>query len=139
MPGPIAPRDLIAQTMRDGQRVIVPHLAEMLKREGIETVDAAEERRRFWQRAATPEQEQQMWLTEMAALGLTELLPGSPQALDIGLKISKAVYPDRWDMAGGEGREHESEQAEWAWKMAQKGPPKAAQDEMMPTMAEGDY
>jgi hypothetical protein len=120
-----APRDILAETMTQGKKVLVPMLAEMLKRKGIETVESKEERRRFWQRAATPEQEALMWQQEMANRGLTELVPGAPQTLDIGLGISKRVYPDRWDMAPGEGRDTESAQAEWAARHARKGPPEA--------------
>lgn len=118
-----SPRDILARVTADGRKVLVPHLAEMLQREGIETVQSKEERRLFWLRAATPEQEAQMWQDEMLQRGITELAPESPEVLDIGLKISKAVYPARWDMLEGEGRTHASEQAQWAWKHAKKGPP----------------
>lgn len=123
-------RDILARVMRDGRKVLVPHLAEMLQREAIETVESKNERKLFWERAVTPEQEAQMWLGEMAARGITELVPGSPEAADIGLKISKSVYPARWDMMSGEGRQHASEQAMWAWKHAKQGPPEPKADEM---------
>jgi hypothetical protein len=139
---PLAPRDILARTMQDGRTVLIPHLAEMLRREGIATVESPEERRRFWQAAITDEQEQQMWLQEMTARGITELIPGSPEALDIGLGISKVKYPDRWDMAGQEGRNHESQQAEWAMKHARRGPPEpeaAEQPVAAETGTEGTY
>lgn len=123
MPDPSSSRDILAETMIQGRKVLTPLLSEMLKRKGIQEVDAAEQRRRFWQRALTPEQEAALWQQEMIARGLTELVPGSPEAVQIGLGISKAVYPDRFDMLEGEGRDHASAQAEWAWKMAQEGPP----------------
>lgn len=123
-------RDILARVMRDGRKVIVPHIAEMLKREGIETVESKEERRLFWLRAVTPEREARMWLDEMAQRGLTELVPGSPEALEMGLKISKSVYPSRWDMLEGEGRDHQSEQSMWALKAAKQGPPESKADEM---------
>lgn len=107
----------------EGKQAIVPHLAEMLKRKGIEELPTSEQRRRFHQAAITDEQEQQMWAQEMIARGITQLVPGDPQTIDIGLKISKAKYPDRWDMAAGEGRDTSSAQAEWLWKMARTGPP----------------
>lgn len=124
MPEPKAYRNTLAGLMAGGQKALVPHLAEMLKREGIEELDASDERERFWQSALTDAQEQEMWRQEMAARGITQLVPGSPGVIDIGLKISKSKYPTRWDMAPGEGREHESEQATWAYKQAKKGPPK---------------
>jgi hypothetical protein len=139
---PLAPRDILARTMQDGRTVLIPHLAEMLRREGIATVESPEERRRFWQAAITDEQEQQMWLQEMTARGITELIPGSPEALDIGLGISKVKYPDRWDMTGQEGRNHESQQAEWAMKHARRGPPEpeaAEQPVAAETGTEGTY
>lgn len=117
------PRDILAQTMKDGRQVMVPYLAEMLKRKGISELDSNEQRRRFWQSALTDEQEQAMWRQEMADRGLTQLEPGSMETLDIGLKISKAKYPDRWDMLAGEGRDSLSQQADWAAAMARKGPP----------------
>ena len=120
---PLAPRDILARTMRDGRDVLIPHIAEMLRREGIAEVPSDEERRRFWQAALTDEQEQQMWTQAMIARGITQLIPGSPEAIDIGLGISKAKYPDRWDMLEGEGRNHASQQATWAMKHARKGPP----------------
>lgn len=123
MPEPQSSRDILAEQMIQGRKVLVPHLAQMLKRRGIQEVDATEQRRRFWQRVLTPEQEAQLWQQEMAMRGITELVPGSPEALDIGLGIAKQVYPDRFDMMAGEGRDHESDQADWAWKMASKGPP----------------
>jgi hypothetical protein len=133
-----SPRDILAQTMADGRKVLVPHLAEMLKRSDIKEVDSSEQRRRFNQRAMTPEQEQQLWVQEMTSRGLAELTPGSPEALDIGLRISKQVYPDRWDMLAGEGRDGLSDQALWAWKMARTvEPPAAEQDAEPPAPVEG--
>lgn len=136
-----SPRDILATTMRDGRKVIVPLLAEMLKRRGIEEVDNTEERRRFWQRALTPEQEAALWQQEMTSRGITELVPGSPEALDIGLGISKQVYPDRWDMMAGEGRDQGSAQAVWAAKHARRGPPEQTQEPMLesPTPVETTY
>jgi hypothetical protein len=133
MPDAGSQRDILAEVMAQGRKVLVPHLAEMLKREKIETIGGAEERRRFWQRAMTPEQEQMLWQTEMANRGITELTPDV--ALEIGLGISQKVYPSRWDMATAEGREHESEIAQWAWQHAKKGDPNAAADEQ-PTPAQ---
>ena len=132
-----SPRDILARTMADGRKVLVPYLAEMMKRNKISEVDAAEQRRRFWQRALTPEQEQALWVQEMAARGLTELVPGSPEVLDIGLGISKQVYPDRWDMMGGEGRDSLGAQAKWSWTQARKGPPASEQEAEMPAMTDG--
>lgn len=126
---PAAPRDVLARVMVEGKKTLVPLLGEMLRRKGIEEVDGGEMRRRYWQAALTDEQEQQMWTQEMIARGITQLVPGDPQTLDIGLKISKAKYPDRWDMLGQEGRDQSSAQAEWAWKQAQKGPPAPKTDE----------
>jgi hypothetical protein len=139
---PLAPRDILARTMQDGRTVLIPHLAEMLRREGIATVESPEERRRFWQRALTPEQEAQMWLQEAVARGITEFIPGSPEVLDIGLGIAKAVYPDRFDMMGQEGRNHASAQAEWAMRHARRGPPEpeaAEQPVAAETGTEGTY
>lgn len=135
-----SPRDILAKTMSDGRRVLVPLLAQQLKREGIAEVDASEERRRFWQRALTPEQEQALWLQEMAARGIAELVPGSPEALDIGLGISKQTYPSRWDMLPGDGRDDQGSQAAWAWKHARKGPPEPTQEDMpaVPAQGQGD-
>jgi predicted transcriptional regulator len=132
MPEQKTPRDVLAETMDGGRKVIVPLLAEMLKRKGIDEVDTAEQRRRFWQRALTVEQEQQLWQQAMIERGLVQLTPGDPVTIDIGLGISKMVYPDRWDMLPGEGRDHASQQAEWAWKMAKAGPPKPKADEQQP-------
>lgn len=131
---PQSSRDILAEVMDQGRKSLVPHIAEMLKRTGIREVDAAETRRRFWQRALTPEQEANLWAQEMLRRGITELVPGSPEAVDIGLGISKAVYPDRWDMSMAEGRTHESEIGEWAWSQAQKGPPtpKAEEQQLLP-------
>ena len=120
---PGSPRDILAQTMTDGRKVLVPHLAGLLKRNKIAEVESSEERLRFWQRALSPEQEQLLWQQEMAARGIQQLVPGSPEVLDIDLGISKQVYPSRWDMLPGEGRDDQSDQAMWAWKHAQKGPP----------------
>lgn len=124
-----SPRDVLAKVMSEGRKTLVPHLAEMLKRTQIKEIDTSEERQRFWQRAITPEQEQLLWQEGMARLGTLELTPD--QALDLGLQISKRVYPDRWDMLGGEGRDAQSDQAMWAWKQAQKGPPTPKAEEGM--------
>ena len=118
-----SPRDVLAETMAEGRKVLVPYLAEMLKRKSIAEVPPPEERQRFWQRAKTPEQEQQLWADEMNVRGITELTPEF--AVDIGLKIGQQVYPDRFDMMTGEGRTTQADQAQWAWKHAQAGPPKA--------------
>lgn len=124
MPDAPSPRDLLAETMAGGRKVIVPHLAEMLKTRRVQELGSSEERRRFWQPAITDAEEQQMWRDEMAARGLTALVPGSPAAVDIGLKVSKVKYPDRWDMAPQEGRDTDSAQAEWAARHMRLGPPK---------------
>lgn len=124
-----SPRDVLAEVMAEGRKVLVPHLAEMLKRTQIKEIDTSEERQRFWQRAITPEQEQLLWQEGMARLGTLELTPD--QALDLGLQISKRVYPDRWDMLGGEGRDAQSDQAMWAWKQAKLGPPVPRAEEGM--------
>lgn len=123
-----AQRDVLAQVMADGRKTLVPLLAELLRRDGIETVESKEERRLFWQRALTPEQEQALWMQEMATRGVTELTPET--AAQIGLGISKQVYPARWDMLAADGRDHESDQIRWAYKHAQKGPPEAETDSM---------
>ncbi|HVQ45107.1 MAG TPA: hypothetical protein VMT30_09210 [Candidatus Saccharimonadia bacterium] len=125
MPDAAAPRDIMAETMVQGRKSLVPHLAEMLKRDAIAEVPPDEERRRFWERAKTPAQEAQMWQQEMQQRGLTELTP--ELALDIGLKISQQVYPDRWDMSTGEGRTTQADIANWAMKHTRAGPPKAMQ------------
>lgn len=132
-----SPRDILAETMADGRKSVVPYLAEMLKRDKIAEVPSDEERRRFWQRAVTPEQEQQLWLGEMQARGLTPETMTPEQALDLGLKIGQQVYPDRWDMMSGEGRNTQAQQATWAWKHTKLGPPeqKGAPDG---TTAQGD-
>ena len=113
--------------MADGRKSVVPYLAEMLRREKIAEVPPDEERRRFWQRALTDKQEQQLWQDEMAQRGMTELTP--ELALDIGLKIAQSVFPDRWDMMAGEGRMSQSDQANWAMKHTRAGPPKAMVEE----------
>lgn len=123
MPGPKTQRDLLAEVMAGAQRVQTPLLAEQLKSDRVSAVDSSEERRRFWQAAITDEQEQQMWRDEMAARGLTTVLPGSPEAIDIGMAISKSKFPDRWDMAEQEGRNTTAQQATWAWNHAKKGAP----------------
>ena len=137
MPDADSTRDILAQVMHDGKKTLVPILAEMLKRKKIAEVEPSEERRRFWQRALSPEQEALLWRQEAATRGLTELVPGSPEVADIGLKLSKQVYPDRWDMAGGEGRDTESAQAEWSARHARRGPPtpKAEQQETVASPA----
>lgn len=127
MPDAESSRDIMARQMTEGRKVLVPYLAEHFKRKGIKQLDAAEQKRRFAQRALTPEQEAALWAQEMASRGLTELVPGSPQVLEIGLGISKQVYPDRWDMMTGEGRDHASDQAEWAMKMAKECFPEPAE------------
>lgn len=133
-----SPRDILAQTMADGRKVLVPHLAEMLKRSDIKEVDTAEQRRRFNQRALTPEQEQQLWVQEMTSRGIAELMPGSPEARDIGLEISKHVYTGRWDMMPGEGRDSLSDQAMWAWNLARTVEPPAAEQEAEPPAPVGE-
>lgn len=125
MPDAESSRDIMARTMTDGRKVLVPYLAEHFKRKGIRELDPAEQKRRFVQAAITDDQERQMWIQEMTSRGLAELVPGSPQALDIGLGIAKVKYPDRFDMLAGEGRDHASDQAEWAMKMAKQCYPEA--------------
>lgn len=127
MPEAKSSRDIMAEVMSGGRQALVPMLAEMLKRDGIDEVDTAEERRRFWQRALTPEQEAQLWQQEIANRGITQMTP--EQATDIGLGISKQVYPDRWDMMPGAGRDTEAKQAMWASKHAKLGPPVEKQQE----------
>ncbi len=123
----VSSRDILAETMSDGRKAVVPYLAEMMRRESkIAEVPPDEERTRFWQRALTPEQEAQLWASEMQARGITTLTP--EQATDIGLKIGSQVYPDRFDMMGQEGRTTQAQQARWAWKHMQAGPPKAMQE-----------
>ena len=128
MPDARSPRDMLAEIMAGARQVMVPHLAEMLRTDRVKNVPPNEERARFWQRALTPEQEQQMWVDEAIARGITAWVPGSAEALDAGLKISKAVFPGRWDMAGQEGRSTEAQQAEWAWKHAKQGAPEPKQE-----------
>lgn len=111
--------------MAGAQRVQTPLLAELLKSDRVQAVDASEERRRFWTPAISDEQEQQMWRDEAMARGVTAWVPGSPEAIDVGLRISKAKFPDRWDMAQQEGRNTVAQQATWSWKHAKKGPPDA--------------
>ena len=72
-----------------------------------------------------------MWTQAMIARGITQLIPGSPEAIDIGLGIAKAKYPDRFDMMGQEGRDHASQQAMWAMKHAKAGPPAPKVDDPM--------
>jgi hypothetical protein len=129
MAAPQSPRDILAEVMDQSRKALVPHLAEMLKRSKIKEVDSSEERTRFWQRALTPEQEQELWRQELVKAGTLDTSALSPQQLlGIGITISQQVYPDRWDMATGEGRDTQSAQAEWAWKQAMKGPPEGAGD-----------
>lgn len=128
MPDPKSPRDILAETMAGGRKVLVPHLAEMLKHRGITEVSAAEERERFYQAAITDEQEQRMWQDEALKRGITEWVPGSPEALDAGLAISKVKYPARWDMSAAEGRNTVSDIATWAMKHARAGPPSPRQE-----------
>lgn len=116
-----SPRDVLAEVMAEGRKVLVPHLAEMMRRTTVKEVDSSEERQRFWQRALTPEQEALLWQEGMTRLGITDLNP--EQALGLGLEIAKRVYPDRFDMMTGEGRDSQAAQAEWAWGHAKKGPP----------------
>ena len=123
MPEPRSPRDLLAEVMAGAQRVQTPLLAELLKTDRVQPVDSSEERRRFWQAAITDEQEQQMWRDEMAARGLQVVLPGSPEAIDIGMRIAKVKYPDRFDMMSQEGRNTVAQQAQWLWSHAKKWPP----------------
>ena len=123
MPDAKAPRDIFAETMSDGRKVLVPYLAEMLKRGKISEVDAKDERRRFWLRAMTEEQEAQLWQQAMLQRGLTPETLTPEQATDIGLGIAKQVYQARFDMMEKEGRDTPSAQATWAWKHAQMGPP----------------
>lgn len=120
---PLSPRDIQARVMEDGKKTLVPHLAALLNREGITEVLPAEERRRFWQRAMTPEQEQEVWVQEMAQAGITQLVPGAPETIELGLRVAATVYPDRFDMLAQEGRDTPSAQAAWAMKHARRGPP----------------
>lgn len=121
MPEANSPRDILAETMSQGRKALVPNLASMLKREKIAEVPPDEERRLFWQRALTPEHEAQLWRDEMMQRGISELTP--EQAVDIGLKLAQQVYPGRFDMMAAEGRSTQAEQATWAWNHAQHGPP----------------
>lgn len=128
MPQANSPRDILAETMSEGRKVVVPYLAEMLKTERISEVPTAEERRLFWARAKTPEQEAQMWTEALAQRGLAPEMLTPEVALDIGLGIAKEVYPGRWDMMGQEGRTTQADQARWAAKHAKLGPPTAMQE-----------
>lgn len=123
MPESSAPRDVLAETMADSRKALVPHLAALLKREKIVEVPPDEERRRFWKRAMTPEQEAQLWTTELATRGLLPEALTPEVATDIGLKIGQQVYPDRYDMMPQDGRDTQAKQANWAWKHAKLGPP----------------
>ena len=134
MPDASSPRDILAETMAEGRKSVVPYLAELLKRDKIAEVPPDEERRRFWTRVLTPEQEAQLWAQEMQQRGLMELTPET--ALDIGLKIGSQVYPDRFDMMTGEGRNTQAQQAEWAWRHVKVGPPAAMQQEGEQDVAE---
>lgn len=125
MPSTKSRRDLLAEVMAGAQRVQTPLLAELLLSDRVQKVDPSDERRRFWQAAITDEQEQQMWRDEATARGVTAWVPGSPEALDAGLKIAKVKYPDRFDMMGQEGRNTTAQHALWAWGHAKKGMPKA--------------
>jgi hypothetical protein len=108
-------RDILSETFESGRRVLVPQLATLMRRDKITEVEAAEERRRFWQRAITEQEEASLWQQGMTPY-----------------EISKQVYPDRWDMAGAEGRVHESEIAAWSHKHAQKGTPQPSAPPMTP-------
>lgn len=123
-----SPRDILARVMDGGRKTVVPLLAEMLRRKGIAEIPSAEERRRYWQRALTVEQEQQLWAEEMARRGIQQLTPGAPETIEMGLGIAKQVFPDRFDMMTGEGRDQASAQAEWAYKHAQRGEPQPRQE-----------
>lgn len=133
---PSSPRDILAETMADGRKVITPYLAEMLKTSRVAEVPTAEERKRFWQRAMNEQQEAELWVTEMQRRGLPPVPPADPvqadeylkQMTDVGLGISKQVYVDRWDMMPQEGRDTQADQARWAWKHAKVGPPQAMQE-----------
>ena len=127
-----SPRDILAEQMDAGRKRLVPLLAEMMKRSAIKEIGSTEERERFWRRALNEEQEQALWAQMMAAKGIIELVPGAPETIAMGMEVSKQVYPDRWDMAPAEGRDHESDQAEWSAKHARRGPPKKMQEQMEP-------
>jgi hypothetical protein len=95
MAAPQSPRDILAEVMDQSRKALVPHLAEMLKRSKIKEVDSSEERTRFWQRALTPEQEQELWRQELVKAGTLDTSALSPQQLlGIGITISQQVYPD---------------------------------------------
>ena len=123
MPEVKSPRDILGEVMAGAQKTQTPLLAELLKSDRVTEVDSSEERQRFWQSALTDEQEQQMWADAMAARGLTQLVPGSREVLDIGMAVSKAKYPTRFDMMEQEGRTTEAQQAMWAAEHARKGMP----------------
>lgn len=115
-------RDIVADVMAQGKKTTVPILAEMLKREKIARVPAADERALFWTRALTPEEEQAKWQELMGQQGIVG--PMTPeQQLNLSLEVSKHVYPQRWDAMRGAGRSAPSEQAMWANGHAKKGPP----------------
>lgn len=122
-------RDVLGQTMADGKRVLVPLLAEMLKSGKQQQIDASEERRRFWTPAITDEEEAALWEEAMMRAGKTPETMTEQDVVRLGLPISRIKYPDRWDMAGQEGRTTDAQQAEWALKHALKGPPKAMTDQ----------
>jgi hypothetical protein len=122
--------------MEQSRTALTPNLAALLKRDKIKELSSAEERERFWRRALSDEQEQALWQQMMLSKGITQLTPGAPETLAMGLEISKQVYPDRHDMAPGEGRTTEAQQAEWAARHARRGPPKP-KVEQAPAPADG--
>jgi hypothetical protein len=136
MPDAASQRDIMAETMAQGRKSLIPHLAEMLKRDAIAEVPPDEERRRFWTPVITDEQEAQRWQEEMQQRGLTPEMASDPaqaedylkQMTDIGLKLAREKYPDRFDMMAGEGRDTQAKQADWAWTHLKAGPPKAMQE-----------
>jgi len=129
-------RDIMAETMAAGRKSLIPHIAEMLKRDSIVEVPPDEERRRFWTPVLTDEQEAQLWQQEMQQRGLPPVPPDDPaqaeeylkHMTDIGLKIASQKYPDRFDMMAQEGRDTQAKQAAWAWRHMKAGPPKAMQE-----------
>ncbi len=140
MPGESS-RDILAEQMASGRKVLVPILAEMLKTSRVKEVDTSEERRLFWEPAITDEEEDRLWADAMIREGING--PVTPEMLPlmtkIGLEISHRKFPDRWDMAGAEGRNTDAQTAEWALKHALKGRPGAQQEtQQSAPVAEGE-
>lgn len=119
-------RDVLGEFMASSKKELIPYLAEMMRTRRVQEVGTAEMRRRFWQPAITDDEEQRLWEEEMVRDGLTPDTLTPEHVLRIGLKLSQIKYPDRWDLAGQEGRTTDAQKSMWAYQMAEKGPPEVS-------------